>query len=113
MASNVNLTDIFFKDLKKYNKTNFKTIEHADLSKESVITYKSLSSVVTRFFIFAEKHPEISDSDMRMLYFKLKIDMIAKYFAEYPVSSYEDLRPFQMELLKYVKSSGDGDESDV
>lgn len=103
MDSNFDPEVIFFKDLKKYNKTNFKTIERADLSKNDPVVHKSLSSVVTRFFLFMERHPEISESDMRILYFKLKIDMIAKYFSEYPVSSYEDLRPFQQELIKYAK----------
>lgn len=95
-------SDLFFKDLNHYNRTNFKTLYEADISVEDAITHKAFSSVVTRFFIFAEKHPELTLQDMRMLYFKLKIDMIAKYFSEYPASSFDDLRPFQSELRQYV-----------
>ena len=106
---NNELINLFFHDLKKYNKTNFSTIAKADLSVCDSVVHKAMSSVVTRFFIFAERHPDIVDYDIRMLYYKLKIDMIARYFAEYPASSYEDLRPFQIELQKYVRQIKDGD----
>lgn len=105
MKSSSELSNLFFKDLKQYNVTNFRTIERADLAKEDATVHKSFSSVVTRFFIFAERHPEISDPELKMLYFKLKIDMIARYFSEYPATSCEDLRPFQVELKNYVESS--------
>lgn len=104
MSYNSQLPKLFFQDLKKYNKTNFKTIERADLSKEDAVVHKSCSSVVTRFFLFMERHPEVPEPDMRILYFQLKIDMIAKYFSEYPMSSFKDLEPFQAELRKYARS---------
>jgi len=111
MISNscADLTSLFFRDLKKYNSTNFRTIRVSELSDDPKLN-KSFSSVVTRYFIFKERHPEISDTEMRMLYFKLRIDMIARYFSEYPSSSIEDLRPFKMELVRY--SSKEGDSSD-
>lgn len=97
-----NLTELFFHDLKQYNNTNFKTLETTDLTDENPVLYKSCSSVITRYFIFAERHPEISDTEMKMLYYKLNIDRIAKYFSEYPSSSIDDLIPFQSELRKYI-----------
>ena len=36
-----------------------------------------------------------------MLYYKLKIDIIARYFSEYPASSLSDLAPFQEELRRH------------
>lgn len=78
MLSSLELTKLFFKDLKSYNSTNYRTIEKADLSIDNATVHKAFSSVVTRYFIFAERHPEISDADRRILYFKLKIDMIAR-----------------------------------
>lgn len=105
MLSKSELVKIFFRDLKQYNSTNFRTIEKADLSIDSPTVHKAFSSVVTRYFIFQERHPEISDTDMRILYFQLKIDMIARYFSEYPSDTAEELRPFQMELQNYIKSS--------
>lgn len=104
MSSNDNLASLFFSELKQYNSTNFRTLKDADITIENAITYKAFSSVVTRFFIFVEKHPELSITDIRMLYFKLKIDMIGRYFSQYPVADYEDLRPFQVELQQYVKA---------
>lgn len=104
MQSNKDLTRLFFHDLKSYNVRCFKTIEKSNLSDENPEVYKSCSSVITRYFIFREKHPDISDTEMKMLYYKLKIDMIARYFSEYPAASFEDLRPFQIELQKYAKS---------
>lgn len=98
------LVSLFFKDLKQYNSNNFRIIANADLSQNSPIVYKSCSSVVTRYFIFQERHPEISESDMKILYFKLRIDMIARYFSEYPVADSEDLRPFQRELLTFIEN---------
>lgn len=103
---------LFFHDLKSYNVRCFKNIEKSDLSIEDPEVYKSCSSVITRYFIFQEKHPEISETEMKMLYYKLKIDMIARYFSEYPAASYEDLRPFQIELQKYAKSVKAGEENE-
>lgn len=105
MLSSLELTHTFFKDLKSYNSTNFRTIEKADLSQDSATVHKAFSSVVTRYFIFAERHPEISDSDKRILYFKLKIDMIARYFSEYPDTNLDLLKAFQLELKQYVRES--------
>lgn len=117
MASNLSeIYRTFFRDLKDYNSTNFRTIEHASLENEDAVTHKAFSSVVTRYFIFAERHPEIDDVSKRILYYKLKIDMIARYFSEYPDINLELLRPFQLELLEYVKTArskgGDVDADD-
>jgi len=98
-----NLCDLFFQELKKYNATNFKTLLEADLQQDNPVVHKACSSVVTRYFIFIEKHPELSDSEAKLLYFKLKIDLIARYFSEYPVSSTSDLVPFQEEMRRYVQ----------
>lgn len=105
MSSNhKNVTRLFFQDLKKYNLTNFKTLEKADLSESNPIVHKAFSSVVTRYFIFCERHPELSDTEKRVLYFKLKIDMISRYFSEYPDADLDSLKAFQLELRDYVKS---------
>lgn len=108
---NSNCTDVsklFFDDLKRYNLTNFRTLEKADLSESNPIVHKAFSSVVTRYFIFCEKHPEIADIDKRILYFKLKIDMISKYFSEYPDSDISALKAFQSELRQYADSIREG-----
>lgn len=118
MLSSLDLSNMFFKDLKSYNSTNFRTIEKADLSKDDATVHKAFSSVVTRYFIFAERHPEISDHERRILYFKLKIDMVARYFSEYPDVNLDLLKAFQLELRQYVKESrknggAASDESDA
>lgn len=114
LASNTSdLIKLFFKELKQYNATNFKTLANADLHLDDAVQYKSCSSVITRYFIFREKHPEISESDMRLLYYKLRIDMLARYFSEYPAASYEDLIPFQQELRRYLKDLHEGVKADV
>lgn len=97
------LTDIFMRDLKKFNNTNFKTIARADLSKQDATVHKAFSAVVTRYFIFREKHPEVSEVDLKILYFKLKLDLIANYFAEYPDTTTENLVAFQLEVKRYIK----------
>ena len=97
--------NIFFKELKTYNSTNFRTLCRVDLLEGSPIAHKAFSSVVTRFFIFCEKHPELSATDVRMLYFALRIDMISKYFADYPESDMIQLQAFQNELKKYVRAT--------
>ncbi len=102
MNSNSELVDMFFRELKQYNSTNFKSIERADLNYEDSKVFKSCSSVVTRYFIFKERHPEIPESDMNRLYYKLRIDMIARYFSEYPAADVSDLVPFQKELIRFV-----------
>lgn len=112
MLSSLELTQLFFKDLKAYNSTNFRTIEKMKLDREDATVHKAFSSVVTRYFIFAERHPEISDEERRILYFKLKIDMIAKYFSEYPDVNLDLLRPFQIELQQHVKDMRAGEAVD-
>ena len=99
------LINCFFGDLKRYNSSNFKTLEKADLAKDgdSPMVRKSFSSVITRYFIFREKHPEITDEENRILYYKLKLDLVAKYFSEYPETSTDNLVAFQIELRNYVK----------
>ena len=103
MRSSKELTDLFFFELKKFNTTNFKAIAKADLSKQDASVHKAFSSVVTRYFIFKEKHPEVSEVEHRMLYFKLKLDMIAAYFSEFPDTTTDNLVAFQLELKKYIK----------
>lgn len=102
MVSN-ELSELFLSELKKYNSTNFRAFEHADLSVEDPKVFKSCSSVITRFFIFSEMHPEIPVKDLKMMYYQLNIDRIARYFADYPSASYEDLIPFQEELQKFAR----------
>lgn len=103
MRTSKELTDCFFGDLKRYNATNFKTIAKADLSKQDATVHKAFSSVITRYFIFREKHPEVSDTEHRILYFKLKLDMIAKYFSDYPDTTTDNLVAFQLEMKEYIK----------
>jgi len=103
MRSTKELTDLFFQNLKEFNPSNFKTLQTADLSVESPVVHKAFSSVLTRYFIFREKHPEITDEENKILYFKLKLDLIANYFSEYPDSSTDNLIAFQIELKNYVK----------
>lgn len=98
------LINLFFADLHKYNNTNFNTLIRADLSNDNdPIVRKSFSSVITRYFIFREKHPEITDEENKILYFKLKLDLVARYFSEYPDATPEDLIAFQRELKYFVK----------
>ena len=103
MRTSKELTELFLKDLKAYNTTNFKTIAKADLSKQDAVVHKAFSSVITRYFIFREKHPEVSDTEHKILYFKLKLDMIARYFSEYPDTTTDNLVAFQLELKEYIK----------
>lgn len=108
MISSNQLVQLFFKDLKQYNATNFKTIAKADLSKDDATVHKAFSSVVTRYFIFKERHPEISDVEHNILYFKLKLDLIARYFTDYPDTTTDNLVAFQLELRNYIKESKGG-----
>ena len=99
------LVQLFFHDLKQYNATNFKTIAKADLSKNDATVHKAFSSVVTRYFIFKERHPEITEVEHNILYFKLKLDLIARYFTDYPDTSTDNLIAFQIELRNYIKET--------
>lgn len=118
MRSSNELVELFFTDLKKYNATNFKAILKADLSKQDADVHKAFSSVVTRYFIFKEKHPEVTEQENKILYFKLKLDLIAKYFSEYPDTTTDNLIAFQIELKSFVKETRrkemkDDEQSDI
>lgn len=102
MKSAKELTELFFTELHSYNSTNFRTIAVADLSVQSPTVHKAFSSVVTRYFIFKEKHPELSEVELKVLYFKLKLDLVATYFSEYPDTSTDNLLAFQLELKKFI-----------
>lgn len=102
-----NIAHMFFRELKTYNSTNFRTLQKANLDIEDAVTHKAFSSVITRFFIFCEKHPELTDTERRILFFQLKIDMIARYFSEYPDTNLEQLKAFQIELRNYIKDTND------
>lgn len=106
MASE-SLTALFFKELKQYNRTNFKNLCTANIEICDANVVKSFSSVITRYFIFCEKHPEITDMDKNILYFQLKLDMVARFFAKYPKTDIDDLVAFQQELRTFV-NEGDG-----
>lgn len=114
MISSKQLSDMFFHDLKQYNCTNFRTVERADLSQVPTppTVYKAFSAVVTRYFIFCERHSELTDTEKRVLYFKLKIDLISQYFMEYPDTDTDRLRAFQIELQNYLKAHREGRLSD-
>ncbi len=105
MRSAQELTRLFFKDLYHFNTTNFKALSTADLSQHSPAVHKAFSSVVTRYFIFKEKHPEITEAEQNMLYFKLKLDLVARYFSEYPDTTTDNLVAFQLELRNYLKEA--------
>ena len=80
------LINLFFSELKRYNNTNFKSLVEADLRKDGddPMVMKAFSSALTRYFIFHEHHPEITEEQNRIIYYKLKFDLIGKYFSEYP-----------------------------
>jgi hypothetical protein len=96
-------SSVFFKELKQYNTTNYRALLKADLSIEDASTIKAFSSAITRFFIFIEKHPEVTETDRRVLYYKLKLDMVAQFFAEFPESNLDLLKGFQFELQSFDK----------
>ena len=108
--SDSNIATQFFKDLKQFNNTNYRSLHMADLTDIQAADAKAFSSVITRYFIFCEKHDEYSDTDKRLLYYQLKLDMIARYFSSYPSSDPRDLMAFQTELRNYIKSKNGGDE---
>lgn len=100
------LCNLFLSELKQYNSTNFRTLVTANIKDASdAIVHKAFSSVVTRFFIFKEKHPELTDSEIRILYFKLGIDTVAQYFSEYPEGDINLLVSFQSKLKAYANKA--------
>lgn len=114
MNSNQDLVIQFFRELKTYNSSNFKTLQKIDFNiADDPIVFKAFSSVVTRYFIFREKHPEIPEIDMKFLYFKLSIDMVARYFSQYPAGDVEDLKGFQRQLRVYAEELQNREEKEL
>ena len=102
---------MFFSDLKSYNSTNFRTLLKTDLysGKDMSVVHKAFSSVVTRYFIFREKHAgELTESEFNLLYFQLKIDLISTYFSEYPNSDISTLASFQDIIRDYIERTSNG-----
>ena len=110
MQSNtMTLSHQFFNELKKYNSTNFRTLNSANIQDLNPADLKAFSSVVTRYMIFCEKHQEFTLLDKNMLWFQLKLDMIARFFADFPNSNSDDLIAFQTELKHYVEAGDDNE----
>ena len=109
------LINLFFSELKKYNNSNFKTLKTADLRRDGddPIVRKSFSSVLTRYSIFCEKHPEIDSVSNKIMYYKLGLDKIGKYFSEYPETTADNFVCFQVELRKYTKTCEDDEQEDT
>lgn len=102
-ATHLDLCNLFLSELKQYNSTNYRTLVSAKVIDTSdAVIHKAFSSVVTRFFIFKEKHPELTESEIRILYFKLGIDTVAQYFSEYPEGDINLLMSFQSKLTAYA-----------
>lgn len=111
MSENTVLTDTFFHDLKEYNNKNFRDMCRLDINQVSPKLLKAFSSVITRYFIFLEHHSDLSLSDSRLLFFKLRIDMIGRYFSEYPDTDSDMLRPFQQLLIEYAHKEQENEET--
>lgn len=99
---------LFLRELKQYNSTNFRMLTTIDLSVSSPAVCKAFSSVITRYFIFLEKHPEIPPSVANMLYYRMKLDTVARFFSQYPAASLEDLKPFQRDVQYYLQEHKEG-----
>lgn len=111
------LINLFFSELKGFNSRNFKTLRAADLKNngDDPLVRKAFSSVLTRFTIFCEKHPEIDPVSIKIMYFKLGLDKIGKYFSDFPETTSDNFVTFQLELKRYIKSleeSGTKEESE-
>lgn len=113
LCNSKSLSHQFFTELKQYNSTNFKALYTAELTEDSPAIMKAFSSVITRFFIFCEKHPELSETERRMLYFQLKVDMIARFFSNYPNTDTNDLVAFQTELRYFIQDNEHGGDINV
>ena len=106
------LEESFFADLRKFNITNYRALKDADLSKNDARTHKAFSSVLTRYFIFREKHgDEFTQAEYNMLFFQLKLDLIGDYFAHYPESDTSALTAFQEELRRFLKERSSNKEA--
>lgn len=104
VRSSTELANMFFEDLKAYNSRNFQALIHADLTIYDPASLKAFASVITRYFIFCEKHPEVSQQEAKVLFFHLNLDLIAKYFSEYPDMDHsEELQAFQTKLIQYAR----------
>lgn len=109
VSNTMMISQQFFTELKQYNGTNFKKLYSADLNDLNPSDLKAFSSVVTRYMIFCEKHPEFSELEKHMLWFQLKLDMIARFFADYPKQDTSNLVAFQTEIKYFVDGSDDNE----
>ena len=96
---------MFMEETRHYNSTNFRKlrtcldISHPVLNQP---TWKALTSLTTRYWLFIEKHPELTESDRHMLYFLLGIDRIGKLMASYPRIIDEDFQGLIEQLIPVI-----------
>jgi len=91
--------------IRGYNSTNWRKLVTAIKDEAPSLnqpTWKALSSLVTRYWLFVEKNPAMSESDRHMLYYILGIDRIGKLIATYPRCKDEDYRSLQEQLLPII-----------
>jgi hypothetical protein len=96
---------MFFNMTRGHNSTNWRKLVAAFQDETPTLnqpTWKALSSLVTRYWLFIEKNPDMSESDRHMLYYILGIDRIGKLIATHPRCSDEDFRSLQEQLLPII-----------
>jgi hypothetical protein len=97
---------MFFDMTRGHNSTNWGKLVVAIKTETPSLnqpTWKALSSLVTRYWLFIEKHPDMSESDCHMLYYILGIDRIGKLISTYPRYSEEDFRSLQEQLRPIIE----------
>jgi hypothetical protein len=96
---------MFMNITQHYNSTNWRKLVNCVKSETPVLdqpTWKALTSLSTRYWLFVEKNPEMSESDRHMLYFLIGMDRIGKLMATFPRCSDEDFRSLQEQLLPLI-----------
>jgi len=107
---------MFMEETRHYNVTNFRRLRSCLEVPRPVLdqpTWKALTSLVTRYWIFAEKHPEMTASDRNMLYFLIGLDRIGKLMACHPRCDDEEFKGLAEQLLSVINEVLSDEQSDI
>lgn len=91
---------LFLHELFKYNKNNYEQLHKStNLDELDINVYKAATSLITRYFIWVQNHPELSEDEVNQMFYILSLDEILQAISEFPQIPVDKLRKLISKLF--------------
>lgn len=83
----------FLTELFKYNKNNYMQLKRASSEEElDINVFKAATSLITRYFIWIQNHPELPESEIHSMFYVLSLDELLEGIAAFPAIPTDKIR---------------------